>query len=95
MFSGYATHVTPIGTKLINKGGTILAGPYFDEGMFKNGLVELSRRSGHALVSSIAHLKLRDLETLNVYIRFMEHYGKVFNIPKSQIIIPSKKLELP
>lgn len=95
LFSEYATHVTYKGAILLNKEGTILAGAFYDKNKLKNSLAELSRRVGHAMVSSLTHLKLKDSGLIKVYIKFMENYQDVFNVPKSQIIIPEKRIIIP
>lgn len=81
MFCENAAHVTYSGIKLTtNDKGIVLVGSFYDEKKLLNTVLELDRRLGHAVMSTVALLLNTEIVAIQSQLDLMEQFSDVFNL---------------
>lgn len=81
MFCEHAAHVSFPGIKLIsNNEGVVLVGSFYDEKKLLNTILEIDRRLGHTVMSTVALLPNTDVQAIRAQLDLMDAFSKVFNL---------------
>lgn len=86
LFCEHAAHATYKGFGLLtNDNNLIETGFFFNKGKLLNGMAELARRYGVAVLALSNLLPAGNIETINCQIKLLIHYQKVFGTERTKM----------